>query len=265
MGNFVNNLRLYFGVGRRVGYTLTAGMLDKNRRNNLLSLYNHFEAKDDQHSITPVDPFILPKTDAFELFGNDKADYEGVYECGFGHTTEFELKVISNLVKKLNPRRIFEIGTFQGRTTLNMAINTSPDAEIITLDLPSDGLSSTAMSIEEGEIRYVQKDVSGERFIGHPMAQKIKQVFGDSATFSFDRYQNSVDLAFIDGSHAYEYVINDSNKILSVMRTGGLMIWHDYTNWEGVWTALNELYTTDPRYKNIRHIGGTSIAIMEVL
>lgn len=264
MANFLNNLRLYFGVCRRVGSTLTVGMLDKNRRNNLLALYNHYENKASQQDITPIDPFILPKTDVFELFGNDNAQYEGVYECGFGHTTEFELKVISNLVKKFNPHSIFEIGTFQGRTTLNMALNTQDNAIITTLDLPSEGLSSTAMEIEEGEIRYVKKDVSGERFIGHPMAKKITQVFGDSATYSFANYQNTIDLAFIDGSHAYEYVLNDSKKIYSTMRPGGLIIWHDYTNWEGVWTALNELYLSDSRFKNIEHIGGTSIAILKV-
>lgn len=261
---FLNGVKLYLGVFRRVGYTMTVGMLDGDRKSSLLSLYNFYGEKQKSEDHTPVDPFIIPKTDVFEIFGNDSAIYEGVYECGFGHTTEFELKVISNLVKKLNPKKIFEIGTFQGRTTLNMALNTSENAKIITLDLPSSELSSTKMEIEEGEVRYVEKEVSGERFIGHPMAAKIQQVFGDSATFSFAEYSNSVDLAFIDGSHAYEYVINDSQKVFSIMRPGGLIIWHDYTNWQGVWSALNELHLSDSRFKNIKHIGGTSIAILQL-
>jgi predicted O-methyltransferase YrrM len=261
---FLNGLKLYLGVVRRVGYTMTIGMLDAKQKNSLLALYNFYGDKEKSDGGTPVDPFIIPKTDVFELFGNDEAIYEGVYECGFGHTTEFELKVISNLVKKLNPKRIFEIGTFQGRTTLNMALNTGDDTEIITLDLPGSELGSTQMEIEEGEERYVKKEVSGERFIGHPAAVKIHQVFGDSATFSFSEYENTIDLAFIDGSHAYEYVLNDSQKIFPLMRKGGLIIWHDYTNWQGVWAALNGLYQTDSRFKNIKHIGGTSIALLSV-
>ena len=264
MQNFINGLRLYLGVLRRIGYTITIGMLNNDRRKSLLSLYNSFENKRKLEEETPADPFIIPKTDVFEILGNDSAIYEGVYECGFGHTTEFELKVISNLVKKQNPDRIFEIGTFQGRTTLNMALNSHPNTKITTLDLPSDELESTKMEIEEGEIRYVKKDVSGERFIGQPLAYKIEQVFGDSATYSFSGYQNSIDLAFIDGSHAYEYVLNDSEKILSIIKPGGLIIWHDYTNWPGVWSALNELYQSNSKYKNIKHIGGTSIAILTV-
>jgi|GEM_PF-2620668 len=259
----LDNLKLYIGVFRRVFYTMTFGMLAKDRKSSLLSLYNVYE-KQRNEDHTPTDPFIIPKTDVFELFGSDNAIYEGVYECGFGHTTEFELKVISNLVKKLNPKKIFEIGTFQGRTTLNMALNTSENAKIITLDLPNSELSSTKMDIEEGEIRYVQKEVSGERFIGHSVEAKIQQVYGDSATFSFSEYSNAVDLAFIDGSHAYEYVMNDSQKALEMMRAGGLIIWHDYTNWQGVWSALNELYQSDVRFKNIKHIGGTSIAILQL-
>jgi len=264
MKNIFNNAQLYFGVLRRIGYTVTFGMLTNNRRASLLNLYNMYENKVRPEDVTPDDPFIIPKTDVFELLKNDQAVYEGVYECGFGHTTEFELKVISNLVKKLNPQRIFEIGTFQGRTTLNIALNAGNNAEIITLDLPASELSSTQMEIEKGEIRYVKKDVSGERFIGHPVSYKIRQVFGDSATFPFSDYKNSIDLAFIDGSHAYDYVLNDSKKVLSMMRPGGLILWHDYTNWEGVWSALNELYNANADFKNIKHIGGTSIAILEV-
>ncbi|WP_353718636.1 class I SAM-dependent methyltransferase [Dyadobacter sp. 676] len=262
MSKAFDNLRLYAGVVKRVGYTLTLGMLHSGFRDELLKLYNSCSGQEPSGDDTPMDPFVIPKTDVFELFGNDAAAYEGVYECGFGHTTEFELKVISNLVKKWNPRRIFEIGTFQGRTTLNMALNSGSDTEIVTLDLPAGELASTKMDIEDGEVRYVKKEVSGERFIGHPAASKIRQVFGDSASFSFDEYKDSVDVAFIDGSHAYEYVLNDSEKVFPIMRKGGLIIWHDYTNWPGVWTALNELYEHDSRFRGLRHIGGTSIAIL---
>ncbi|MCE7066184.1 class I SAM-dependent methyltransferase [Dyadobacter sp. CY326] len=264
MKNLMNNFRLYAGVLRRISHTLTVGMLNADRRTSLLSLYHVYYKNNHSSDHTPIDPYIIPKTDVFELFGNDNAEYEGVYECGFGHTTEFELKVISNLVRKANPQRIFEIGTFEGRTTLNMALNCEANAEIITLDLPASELKATLMEIEDGEVRYVDKEVSGERFMGHAMSYKIKQVFGDSATFSFDEYKNSIDLAFIDGSHAYDYVINDTEKILSIMRPNGLIIWHDYTNWEGVRAAMNELYSNDLRLKNLKHIGGTSILMLQL-
>ena len=264
MKNLLDDFRLYAGVVRRIGYTLTFGMTSSNRRSDLLSLYHVYHKSSGFENQVPIDPYIIPKTDVFELFGNDEAIYEGVYECGFGHTTEFELKVISNLVRKASPKCIFEIGTFEGRTTLNMALNTSEEAEIITLDLPASELNATLMEIEDGEVRYVEKDVSGERFIGHPKSHKIKQVFGDSATFNFETYNQTIDLAFIDGSHAYDYVLNDSEKVFKLMREGGFIIWHDYTNWEGVRKAMNELYQKDVRFRNLKHIGGTSILILQL-
>jgi len=38
----------------------------------------------------------------------------------------------------MKARNIFEIGTFDGRTTRNMAANVTKDGHVYTLDLPSD-------------------------------------------------------------------------------------------------------------------------------
>jgi len=264
MGQLKDTLSLYLGVLKRVGYTMAAGLGSDAERNRLLSIYQLYAPGASAEDNIPEDPYILPKTDILELTGNDPAVYQGVNECGFGHTTEFELKVISNLVNLYKPERIFEIGTFQGRTTLNMALNTTSSAQIVTLDLPSEELENTRMRIAVGEARYVKKDRSGERFLDHPLRSKITQVFGDSATFDFSPYRQSMDLVFIDGSHAYDYVLNDTQKALEMARPGGAILWHDYTNWEGVRDALNEFYQNDPRFRNLRHIGGTSIAILRV-
>ncbi|TDB67876.1 O-methyltransferase [Arundinibacter roseus] len=264
MGTLKDTLSLYAGVVRRVGYTLTVGLGNAQERNRLLALYQVYAQPTTLEDPTPDDPHILPKTDILELLKNDEAVYEGVNECGFGHTTEFELKVISNLVRMKQPKRIFEIGTFQGRTTLNMALNSPADAQIVTLDLPGSELDNTQMKIAVGEARYVKKDRSGERFLEHPLRSKIQQVFGDSATFDFSPYKASMDLIFIDASHAYEYVLNDTQKALEMIRPGGIILWHDYTNWEGVRNALNELYQKNPSCRNLRHIGGTSIALLQL-
>ncbi len=47
-----------------------------------------------------------------------------------------ELTALAIIVSCLQPRRVVEIGTSEGRTTLNLALNAPPDAEIITVDLP---------------------------------------------------------------------------------------------------------------------------------
>src|SRR3989344_4395827 len=49
--------------------------------------------------------------------------------------SRLECEVMAKLCKLQKPKKIFEIGTFEGGTTLIMAMN-SPEAEIYTLDLP---------------------------------------------------------------------------------------------------------------------------------
>jgi hypothetical protein len=58
-------------------------------------------------------------------------------------------------------REIIEIGTFDGRTALNLAINAQPGISIATLDLPADQMS--ALAIEASERRYVDKPAPGAR------------------------------------------------------------------------------------------------------
>lgn len=263
MENIKDSLTLYLGVLRRVGYTMTMGLARQNAQNRLHELYQLYSPALSHENVLPKDPHLLPKTDILELLGNDPAVYEGVNECGFGHTTEFELKVISNLVHRLQPKTIFEIGTFEGRTTLNMALN-APHATIVTLDLPGSELGNTQLEIAVGEARYIDKPQSGGRFLNHPASSRITQVYGDSATFDFSPYHATVDLVFIDGSHAYDYVLNDTWKALDIVAPGGTILWHDYTNWDGVREALNTVYQEDPRCRGIRHIGGTSIAVLQV-
>ena len=43
-----------------------------------------------------------------------------------------------------------------------------------------------------------------------------------------------MDFIFVDGSHSYDYVLNDSRKALSLLRGGkGIILWHDYPGWTG--------------------------------
>lgn len=259
----INSIKLYLGTLKRVIYPLTLGALQSNGREQLLRLYNASENHQKSSFNLPEDPYIIPKTDILEIIDRHEATYSGVNECGFGHITEFELKVICELVLKYKPLRIFEIGTFQGRTTLNMALN-APNAQIFTLDLPSTELDRTRMPVEEGERLYIDKTVSGERFLNHPAKKQIVQLLGDSANFDFSPYYNSIDLTFIDGSHAYEYVRNDTEEALRLTRKGGLIIWHDYTNWIGVEKGLNEYFRSRKEFQTMQHIGGTSIVMMEV-
>jgi predicted O-methyltransferase YrrM len=182
-----------------------------------------------------------------------------------GNITLQELSVITALVSQNAPKAIFEIGTFDGRTTLNMAINGTPDTRINTLDLPGDQLNATRLHITTSDRVFVDKPQSGERFGKTESARKITQLYGDSATFDFSPYFAKTDLVFVDGSHSYEYVQNDTEIAFKLLRNGhGVILWHDYTAWPGVTKALNELYQRNPVFGKMRHIKGTTLVYLKM-
>ncbi len=188
-----------------------------------------------------------------------------VLETRDGNVSLYELASIVSIARQLQPRRIFEIGTFNGRTTLNLAANSAPDVSIVTLDLPAAQIGETKLSVESSEVKFIDKAASGVLYHATDQEHKIRQVYGDSATFDFSPYYGTCDLVFVDASHAYEYVLNDSRIALKLLKPSGprAVIWHDYGAWEGVTDALNKLYSTgDPVFRNLKKIASTSLAYL---
>ncbi len=186
-----------------------------------------------------------------------------------GNVSPYEIEVIAALVSAHEPRVLFEIGTFDGRTSLNMAVNAPAGATVYTLDLPAEGLNSTAFALELNEDAFVRKPRSGARFSDAASSYDIVQLLGDSATFDFSPYYGKVDFMFIDGSHAYEYVRSDTLNALNMVREGGIIIWHDYvregfTPFPGVPRALIEFYLTEGRFRGLTQIQHTSIVYLKV-
>ncbi len=155
---------------------------------------------------------------------------------------------------------LFEIGTFDGRTTLNLALSAPPRCRVFSLDLPHE--TRTRFELAAGEDHMVDKGASGQRIEAYRQSHaravaRIYQLYGDSARFDFGPYRRSCSLVFVDGSHHYDYVMSDSYRALEMVRPGGVILWHDYGIWEGVTRALEDLERREKlRLKSIR---GTSL------
>jgi predicted O-methyltransferase YrrM len=178
-----------------------------------------------------------------------------------GNVNLAELGVIAKAAAGVEPGDlIVEIGTFDGRSTLNLAINSPAQCELFTLDLPPE--LPTHSRLEAEERKYVEKPYPGARFVNDPGKQepatrKIHQLLGDSFVFDWSRYCGKAGLVFVDGSHAYEYVLKDSESALKLVRNGGCILWHDYGVWKGVTKGLEEL---EQRAKlGLTHVRGTSL------
>jgi hypothetical protein len=157
---------------------------------------------------------------------------------------------------------IVEIGTFDGRTTINLALNAPASCPIFTLDLPPG--QPTLFQLEAGERRYVEKPLPGARFRQcspslSNAARRITQLFADSATFDWSSHHGKAGLVFVDGSHAYDYARVDSMTAMRLVAPNGAVLWHDYGVWEGVTRALEDLERT--MNPGLHHIRGTSLVL----
>lgn len=182
-----------------------------------------------------------------------------------GNISLLEMIVMNKIINIYSPINLFEIGTFDGRTTLNMAANCPKSAKVHTLDLPKENLDFTKLPIVSRDRQYIDKKFSGNVYRGTDVEHKISQLYGDSALFDFSPFNNTMDFVFIDGSHSYEYALNDLMKAIKMLRNNrGIILWHDYNSpyWYGVTRALNELYEKNIEFKQLAHIKGTSFACL---
>lgn len=198
-----------------------------------------------------------------------------------GNTSLFELFCICSIVGVSEPNLVMEFGTFNGRTTINIAHNLPNDGRIITVDLP---FNQNAKKGTLAKIKTMYPLADGKNdpndelgFVGHDKIfddhaykrnGKIQQVWADTASIdpNYIEWYNKVDLFFIDASHTFENCYNDSWIAYEIIKRYGTIIWHDYNGWEGVTKALDLVCEKfGGNYIDMKHIKDTSLAVGVVI
>ena len=261
----VRALRRYAPSSLSCLYPIGGGFFSGKHRRPLYTIGNHFGFEKELLQSPPRPEALVPSIAFEDLVGNSITVTLTELTPVDGNVSHVELVIIASLVRKTNPNLSFEIGTFDGRTALNMALNQNQGTEIVTLDLPAAEIESAIKPLEASDIKYILKDASGSRFAHRQSSARIVQIYGDSAKYDFSKYKNKVDLMFVDGSHSYDYILNDSYIALSLVRQGGVILWHDYDTpyWYGVTGALNDLFTQRSEFQNMKHISGTSLCVLQ--
>lgn len=166
--------------------------------------------------------------------------------------------VLASIIRAEHPAVALEIGTYMGHTTRLMAEN-ARDATIHTVDLPPDFdfENEFETTMKKDDFHLINSRIVGREFKGRPCERRIQQHFGDTATWDFEEAARA-SFFFIDGSHTYEYVKNDSEKCLELCRGDGVFLWHDCDDTHpGVLEFLNEWRESG---RDIRRIAGTPLA-----
>lgn len=132
----------------------------------------------------------------------------------------WELTQLLVEMSRLRPASIFEIGTHRGGTLYCWSRVLPPDGTLMSLDLPADpsDVHTTAEALEKLIASKAQKR-SFIRDDSHSAAtlEKVKTALGGKP----------VDFLFIDGDHSYEGVKLDFEMYHGLVRSGGLVAFHD--------------------------------------
>jgi hypothetical protein len=172
----------------------------------------------------------------------------------YGGMPAQDLYALLRVARWIKPRVIFEIGTFQGVSTAHLALNS--DAQIFTLDLPQD-MATHLEDYTPSDAALLQgRDQIGKFYRQFNRDGRIHQLFGDSRTFDYSDYYDSIDLVLVDACHLYDYVLIDSRHAARLLGSRGAIVWHDFGSSRDVVRALQQVAKEWPVY----HLEGSNIA-----
>lgn len=166
-----------------------------------------------------------------------------------GWMAEDELRWLATAA--LRARVVVEVGSWKGRSTRALADNCS--GVVYTIDR-----WGGACQHEDGSDHPVPLAVYPEfqRWMrDHLRTGRVVALRGSSSeqlaslASSIGRV---VDLGFIDGDHRYREMQSDIGAMLALVRPGGTISGHDYTNpaWPGVARAVDETFGALVRHTN---------------
>lgn len=155
--------------------------------------------------------------------------------------------VLHCLLRKYNPKSVFEIGTNMGVGT-NIICNAVPKAKVYSLDLPTElAHISLQHPISEGK---------GDK-VGSRCLYPFTQLRGDSLKFDYSKYP--CEAYFVDGEHDYEHPAHESLCIYKDIKPKPkLVIWHD-SDIPCVWDAICWTFKNNKQY-DLYRVTDTRIA-----
>lgn len=126
-------------------------------------------------------------------------------------------------VRDLKPRRLLEIGTANGGTLYLLCRVAGPSATILSVDLPGGQWGGGYSRLQIPFYRRFARD-----------QQRVVLIRGDShSPDTVEKVQAGIgpqqklDVVLVDGDHSYDGVRSDFESYWPLLRSGGLMAFHD--------------------------------------
>ncbi len=133
-----------------------------------------------------------------------------------GGSLPTDIMLLKSLCKQTKNCSYFEIGTWRGESVVNVA---EVAKECFTLNLSKKEIEALGMPKKYADLHgFYSKE-----------KENITHLFGNSLTFDFAGLHKKFDVIFIDGSHEYDFVKNDTQKIFQhLIHENSIVVWHDY-------------------------------------
>lgn len=185
---------------------------------------------------------LLQVIEVKEIFSHEIIDrdlsFGAIYNDEFEGFREDYL-VLHCLMKKYQPKSIFEIGTNMGTGT-KILKNACFDAVVMSLDLPTE--------LAHVSLQHPISEGKGDR-VGKNCDLPFIQLRGDSMTFDFSKYP--CEAYYVDGEHDETHVVIETHEILR--NRPKLIVYHD-SNIEGVFQGILKGFDGTKGYELFRVI-----------
>ncbi len=149
---------------------------------------------------------------------------------GGGGVTLLETCLLIAANQIISGHRVFEFGTFLGSTTLNLALNIPEGGEVLTLDLDEGCIGEVKQHPADAPLTEARITSRSLDFVGSSVAHRITTLEGNSITYDFSPWKDSIDLVFLDGGHDRTTVKSDTENAFEMVAKNkeSCILWHDY-------------------------------------
>jgi SAM-dependent methyltransferase len=209
----------------------------------------------------PVDATIMIRDQLFEKSPYDGFDPRPHPDDVQGWASDAPMLV--QAVQLLRPTRICEVGSWKGRSAINMAravktLNLS--AEIVCVDT---WLGSPEHWLNLGPQWYPSLRISNGMpqlyytFLANVVRSEVTDIItpfpttSENAAVIFEKLGIKFDLVYIDAAHEYEPAKRDISAYYDLLQDDGLLIGDDYIGWAGVTKAADDFASE----RNLRILG----------
>jgi hypothetical protein len=220
-------------------------------------------------------PYVFIKDLHTRLFFSSPIDYP---EASLSKPlTEWQMEaddspIFRYIYRNFRPRRHLEFGTWQGTGVLYCLEEC--DATVWTINLLEgekgngdswnysgnfyyyDYLPKWSNSLplwlkkklfgEDKHITGYQTDalgVIGKYYLERNLGTRVCQIYCDSRQWDISNYpEGFFDSVLIDGGHAEDIVMNDTHKALKLLRSGGIVMWHDFCPTDEVYNKCSSTH-----------------------